>query len=291
MATPIVTTAIKQAQLPAPMCTGRPSISARRQYTTPISTVFATMTTDTMRRAVASRTSSHSQPLVEQLVDLPAPRFSPARGLTTAPRRVAVARRRWSSGSSRHSRPKPPKTSWNPSDDYLNESTAQDTRKVLHIRNYVASQPLPHVSFLVTGRPLASGSHLVQDGCDQAFAVVPTMSCRPDWGVDLGARRAREVRRRDGVRPSTGRPLAGRPGCSEASSGARDRRGGRAASQSRPSPAHRKEPYPTSLGDPKPNPTKPWGTSSTFMWRIVGFESCFGASAVPDRAAEFLHLW
>lgn len=48
------------------------------------------------------------------------------------------------------------------------------------------------------------------------------------------------------------------------------RRGGRAASQSRPSPAHRKEPYPTSLGDPKPNPTKPWGTSSTFMWRIVG---------------------
>lgn len=69
------------------------------------------------------------------------------------------------------------------------------------------------------------------------------------------------------------------------------RRGGRAASQSRPSPAHRKEPYPTSLGDPKPNPTKPWGTSSTFMWRIVGFESCFGALAVPDRAAEFLHLW
>jgi hypothetical protein len=48
------------------------------------------------------------------------------------------------------------------------------------------------------------------------------------------------------------------------------RRGGRAASQSRPSPAHRKEPYPTSLGDPKPNPTKPWGTSSTFMSRIVG---------------------
>src|SRR6476620_2348179 len=48
------------------------------------------------------------------------------------------------------------------------------------------------------------------------------------------------------------------------------RRGGRAASQSRPSPAHRKEPYPTSLGDPKPNPTKSWGTSSTFMWRIVG---------------------
>src|ERR1700730_3937836 len=37
MATPIVTTAINQAQLPAPMCTGRPSISARRQYTTPIS--------------------------------------------------------------------------------------------------------------------------------------------------------------------------------------------------------------------------------------------------------------
>ena len=48
------------------------------------------------------------------------------------------------------------------------------------------------------------------------------------------------------------------------------RRGGRVASQSRPSPAHRKKPYPTSLGDPKPNPTKPWGTSSTFMWRIVG---------------------
>jgi YceI-like domain len=51
MATPIVTTAIKQAQLPAPMCTGRPSISARRQYTTPISTALATTTTDTMRRA------------------------------------------------------------------------------------------------------------------------------------------------------------------------------------------------------------------------------------------------
>ena len=46
------------------------------------------------------------------------------------------------------------------------------------------------------------------------------------------------------------------------------RRGGRVASQSRPSPAH-EEPYPTSLGDPKPNPTKSWGTSSTFMWRIV----------------------
>src|SRR6476661_8405115 len=48
MATPIVTTAIKQAQLPAPMCTGRPSISARRQYTTPISKALAATTTDTL---------------------------------------------------------------------------------------------------------------------------------------------------------------------------------------------------------------------------------------------------
>jgi hypothetical protein len=24
---------------------------------------------------------------------------------------------------------------------------------------------------------------------------------------------------------------------------------------------------------------------------LWGFESCFGALAVPDRAAEFLHLW
>ena len=48
MATPIVTTAIKAAQLPAPMCTGRPSISARRQYTTPISKALAATTTDTL---------------------------------------------------------------------------------------------------------------------------------------------------------------------------------------------------------------------------------------------------
>jgi len=54
MATPIVTTAIKAAQLPAPMCTGRPSISARRQYTTPISRALAATTTDTIRRAVAT---------------------------------------------------------------------------------------------------------------------------------------------------------------------------------------------------------------------------------------------
>jgi len=61
MATPIVTTAIKAAQLPAPMCTGRPSISARRQYTTPISRALAATTTDTIRRAVATCISSHFQ--------------------------------------------------------------------------------------------------------------------------------------------------------------------------------------------------------------------------------------
>jgi len=76
MATPIVTTAIKQAQLPAPMCTGRPSISARRQYTTPISRALAAPTTDTMRRAVATALVLPASALFEQLVDLKAPRLT-----------------------------------------------------------------------------------------------------------------------------------------------------------------------------------------------------------------------
>src|SRR3954468_18776585 len=67
MAAPIVTTAIKQAQLPAPMCTGRPSISARRQDTTPISRALAATTTDTIRRAVATALVLTFSALVEQL--------------------------------------------------------------------------------------------------------------------------------------------------------------------------------------------------------------------------------
>ena len=44
------------------------------------------------------------------------------------------------------------------------------------------------------------------------------------FGADLGARPSRQVRRRDGVRLSTGRLPAGRRGCSEASSAAREHR-------------------------------------------------------------------
>jgi hypothetical protein len=70
-ATPIVTTAIKQAQLPAPMCTGRPSISARRQYAMPISTAFGTTT-----RCAAQSPSAlvlTLSALVEQFVNMPTP--------------------------------------------------------------------------------------------------------------------------------------------------------------------------------------------------------------------------
>lgn len=42
-------------------CAGRPRISARRQYTTPISRALAATTTDTIRRAVATCISSHFQ--------------------------------------------------------------------------------------------------------------------------------------------------------------------------------------------------------------------------------------
>jgi hypothetical protein len=75
MATPIVTTAIKQAQLPAPMCTGRPSISARRQYTTPISRDLAATTTDTTRRQSPPALVLTFSVLVEQLGRLTARRL------------------------------------------------------------------------------------------------------------------------------------------------------------------------------------------------------------------------